>query len=274
MEMEDKTMKQPELGQTILELRQRTGLTQSELTERCNMSLRTIQRIEAQEVTPRNYTIKTILSCLGYDPHEDTIGNDDSQDKDGNGMPRQKRLIKHIKELFNLKTNTMKKLSILSLFVLFVFAGAFFANTQLSAQGQAIRSTKETLIGVWQQVIVNPATGEVETYIPFLKIFNADDTYIHMQMKDKKPAFLNASGKWKVTDKNVFLEYVELMYGQGVRNHTEEQTFTIEKQSNGLFMHSKFHTRGTDMADIYETWKKCDFSEWGKLQTQQKSKSR
>ena len=110
MEMEDKTMKQPELGQTILELRQRTGLTQSELAERCNMSLRTIQRIEAQEVTPRNYTIKTILSCLGYDPHEDTIGNDDSQDKDGNGMPRQKRLIKHIKELFNLKTNTMKKL--------------------------------------------------------------------------------------------------------------------------------------------------------------------
>ncbi len=60
-------MKQPELGQTILDLRKQKGLTQEELVEKCNISVRTIQRIEAGEVTPRSYTVKTILTVLGYD---------------------------------------------------------------------------------------------------------------------------------------------------------------------------------------------------------------
>lgn len=61
-------MKQPELGNKILELRQNLGLTQTELAEKCNLSLRTIQRIEAREVTPRSYTIKVIFESLGYSP--------------------------------------------------------------------------------------------------------------------------------------------------------------------------------------------------------------
>ncbi|MBG6132761.1 transcriptional regulator with XRE-family HTH domain [Aquimarina sp. EL_43] len=60
-------MKQPELGQKISELRKSKGLTQEELVEQCNISVRTIQRIEAGDVTPRSYTIKTILSALDYD---------------------------------------------------------------------------------------------------------------------------------------------------------------------------------------------------------------
>jgi transcriptional regulator with XRE-family HTH domain len=60
-------MKQPELGQKILELRKAKGLTQEELVELCNINVRTIQRIEAGEVTPRSYTIKSILEVLGYE---------------------------------------------------------------------------------------------------------------------------------------------------------------------------------------------------------------
>ncbi len=60
-------MKQPELGQTIVDLRKQKGLTQEELVEMCNINVRTIQRIEAGEVTPRSYTLKTIFSVLGYD---------------------------------------------------------------------------------------------------------------------------------------------------------------------------------------------------------------
>lgn len=60
-------MKQPELGKTIAELRQSQGLTQEELVEKCNISVRTIQRIESGEVTPRSYTVKTILAVLEYD---------------------------------------------------------------------------------------------------------------------------------------------------------------------------------------------------------------
>lgn len=62
-----KIMKQPALGIKISELRKSKGLTQEELVEQCNISVRTIQRIEAGEVTPRSYTVKTILSALDYD---------------------------------------------------------------------------------------------------------------------------------------------------------------------------------------------------------------
>lgn len=60
-------MKQPELGQKILDLRKKKGLTQEDLVEKCNINVRTIQRIEAGEVSPRPYTIKTILAALDYD---------------------------------------------------------------------------------------------------------------------------------------------------------------------------------------------------------------
>ncbi len=60
-------MKQPELGRKIVELRQQKGYTQEELVEQCNISVRTIQRIEAGEVSPRVYTIKMILSALDRD---------------------------------------------------------------------------------------------------------------------------------------------------------------------------------------------------------------
>lgn len=60
-------MTQPELGKRILELRKSKGLTQEELVEKCNINVRTIQRIEAGEVTPRSFTIKTILEALEVD---------------------------------------------------------------------------------------------------------------------------------------------------------------------------------------------------------------
>ncbi|MFT5214007.1 MAG: transcriptional regulator with XRE-family HTH domain, partial [Patiriisocius sp.] len=60
-------MKQPELGQKILELRKQKGFTQEELVTQCNINVRTIQRIEAGEVNPRSHTIKIILEVLGAD---------------------------------------------------------------------------------------------------------------------------------------------------------------------------------------------------------------
>ncbi|MEO0572791.1 MAG: helix-turn-helix transcriptional regulator [Bacteroidota bacterium] len=60
-------MQQPELGLRITELRKQKGLTQDELVDLCNINVRTLQRIENGEVSPRSYTIKTILSALDYD---------------------------------------------------------------------------------------------------------------------------------------------------------------------------------------------------------------
>lgn len=58
-------MNQPELGHYIAHLRKEQGLTQEELVEKCNINVRTIQRIEAGDVTPRSYTVKNILEALG-----------------------------------------------------------------------------------------------------------------------------------------------------------------------------------------------------------------
>ena len=67
------TMKQPELGKRISELRKGKGLTQEELVEQCNINVRTIQRIEAGEVNPRSYTVKIILEVLGEDLKNITV---------------------------------------------------------------------------------------------------------------------------------------------------------------------------------------------------------
>ncbi|WP_296619239.1 helix-turn-helix transcriptional regulator, partial [Marivirga sp.] len=60
-------MQQPELGHKIQNWRKAKGLTQEELVEKCNLNVRTLQRIEAGEVLPRSYTIKSILEVLNVD---------------------------------------------------------------------------------------------------------------------------------------------------------------------------------------------------------------
>lgn len=60
-------MKQPELGRQISQIRAKQKITQNELAEKCNLNLRTIQRIESGEVTPRLYTLKIISDVLQFD---------------------------------------------------------------------------------------------------------------------------------------------------------------------------------------------------------------
>src|SRR5690606_4460933 len=69
------TMRQPELGQKILEIRKAKGLTQEELVEKCNLNVRTLQRIEAGEVSPRPFTIRSIFEVLevDYSPEEEYV---------------------------------------------------------------------------------------------------------------------------------------------------------------------------------------------------------
>lgn len=75
------TMKQPELGKKISELRKAKGLTQEELVEKCNLNVRTIQRIEAGEVTPRSYTVKALFEALDFKWEEVKSGFADEEKK-------------------------------------------------------------------------------------------------------------------------------------------------------------------------------------------------
>jgi transcriptional regulator with XRE-family HTH domain len=69
-------MNQPDLGLKVTELRQQKGLTQEQLAERCEVSPRTIQRIESGEVDPRAYTLHCLGTVLEFDFGEENTSNE------------------------------------------------------------------------------------------------------------------------------------------------------------------------------------------------------
>lgn len=129
-------MNQLELGKLIFELRQKKGLTQNELAELCNISLRTIQRIELAEVTPRKHTVKSILNALDYDFEnlKSVIFLENEQSSNDSKSSWLEQLIEFLKELFNLKKNTMKKISVMSLMVIFLVTITFLTSNKANAQ--------------------------------------------------------------------------------------------------------------------------------------------
>jgi transcriptional regulator with XRE-family HTH domain len=128
-------MKQPELGKKIVELRKRKGLTQEELVEKCNLSVRTIQRIESGEVIPRSYTVRLVFAALDY-----TL-----MDSSENEISRRDLIVflwlgqfyEYFLDLFNFKTNKMRKIAILSIMFSAVVLGIFGLITEIKAQKDA-----------------------------------------------------------------------------------------------------------------------------------------
>ena len=139
-------MKQPELGKKIAEMRKSKGLTQEELVEKCNLNVRTLQRIESGEVTPRSYTIKTIftaLDCAIYDSTESTNRFSKTGFIISNWL---EQFYRYVFDLFNLKTNTMKKISILSVTFLAISISLFALCTESKAQkvDKAIKAIEDS----------------------------------------------------------------------------------------------------------------------------------
>ena len=101
-------------GKRLVDFRKAAGLTQSEVAEKCNVTLRTIQRIESGSVKPRAFTIKTISEALGFDFYSTSNTGYDVNSKDQDSKLRNHTVLWYLKDLFNLKTHAMKKISILS----------------------------------------------------------------------------------------------------------------------------------------------------------------
>lgn len=203
-------MRQPDLGRKIAELRKAQGLTQEELVEKCNLSVRTLQRIESGEVTPRSYTIKIIFSTLRYDYDSTSSLSDKSTEKEAVICKEPGQFYNHILDLFNLKTNTMKKLTILSSSFLAVCIIVVFASFSFKAFHKV---KKANLVGTWQ--ICNMQTGLVDTcyggqnglirykIITPAKFMNMDI------MPSKKMMIVGFSGAYDVKD-GVYTESIEL----------------------------------------------------------------
>ena len=69
-------MNQPDLGLRVSALRQQRGFTQEQLAEKCEVSPRTIQRIESGEVDPRSYTLQCLSDNLEFDFLGDSPANE------------------------------------------------------------------------------------------------------------------------------------------------------------------------------------------------------
>ena len=128
-------MNQPELGKKIAELRKAKGFTQEELVEKCNLSVRTLQRIESGEVAPRSYTLKLIFTALDSDIHEaskNITGRFAEPRFNVSVWPGQ--FYRYVLDLFNFKTNPMKKITILAVTFSVIFLGTFFLCSESKAQ--------------------------------------------------------------------------------------------------------------------------------------------
>ena len=195
-------MKQPELGKKIAELRKAKGLTQEELVQKCNLSVRTLQRIESGEVTPRSYTIRIIFAALDYNIY-------DSSKRVPNGFlqkdlieNRLGQLYKYGFDLFNLKTHTMKKLLILSLPFLTICMVLILAYSS-SAKAENRMKIREQL-------------ENVSSNAKFMDLFNAGQIdSISMRYMDN--ACLMPDQYPTVNDRKSIHQYFTQLYNRGLR---------------------------------------------------------
>jgi len=128
-------MNQPDLGKKIAELRKAKGFTQDELVEKCNLSVRTLQRIESGDVTPRSYTIKIIFAALDYTFYDSSEILTNRFIKNESVVSNWlEQFYRYVLDLFNLKTNTMRKITILSIMFFAIIFGLSAIFTESKAQ--------------------------------------------------------------------------------------------------------------------------------------------
>lgn len=138
-------MEKLDFGTKLIEARKTKGLTQEEVAEKCKITVRTIQRIESGLVKPRTFTIKVISETLGFDFFETSNAGYEVLSENQNSNLGNHRILWYLKDLFNLKTNAMKKISILSTSVfLIVFLCLSILNTK--AQSDNLKSQKSLII--------------------------------------------------------------------------------------------------------------------------------
>ena len=98
------------IGEQIKQARQQKKLSQIEFADKCNLNIRTIQRIENDEVSPRLYTLRILSEVLGIE----LLQNNDI-------IIEKEQLLKY-KALFERR----KRIRIFTFFVaIFLLAAAF-----------------------------------------------------------------------------------------------------------------------------------------------------
>lgn len=133
-------MEKLDFRKRLIEVRKAKGLTQGEVAEKCKVTTRTIQRIESGIVKPRAFTIKTISETLGFDFFDTSDTGYGIKNENQNSKLKNHTFLWHFKDLFNLKTNAMKKISILSMSIFLV---AFLCINLLNTKAQSTKDEQQ-----------------------------------------------------------------------------------------------------------------------------------
>jgi len=84
------------IGQKIIDARLGKNLTQSELADICRLNIRTIQRIENGEVSPRSYTLRLINEALETDFVNETKSSEKEELRDLQSVFQKRKKIRII----------------------------------------------------------------------------------------------------------------------------------------------------------------------------------
>ena len=145
-------MEKSDFGKKLVEVRKIQGLTQEEVAEKCKITVRTIQRIESGSVEPRVFTIKLISKTFGFDFFDNANTSHTVVKKENNSNFGIQVILWYIKDLFNLKTNTMKKVSILTTvclaigFLLFIFGFGVKAQSSKEQVSMAKSESRQNYV--------------------------------------------------------------------------------------------------------------------------------
>ncbi|WP_203257299.1 WG repeat-containing protein [Hyunsoonleella ulvae] len=163
-----------DFGKELIRIRKAKGLTQAEVADKCNITIRTIQRIESGTVKPRSSTIKIISEFLEIDFFENSIQNSSFKNRTA---------LWYLKDTFNLKTNTMKKISILSASLLILtLIGINIFNTE----AQSKSSNKKSEVTIESQNKENDFSKDFDE-------FKIEGDFVFVK-KNKKYGLMNLDG--------------------------------------------------------------------------------
>ena len=179
-----------DFGKQLLKIRKARGLTQAEVAEKCNVTVRTIQRIESGTVIPRSSTVKIISESLEVDFFKITNQNSNL---------KSHVMLWYLKDLFNFKTNAMKKISILSTAILFLFfIGVNIFSTE--AQSKNPVGEQETVLKSHDKSLKKEQKTELVyqgAKVDFSKDFDEfkiEDNYVFVT-KSNKHGLMNLDGE-------------------------------------------------------------------------------
>lgn len=256
-------IQQPELGKKIADLRKAKGLTQEELVEKCNINVRTLQRIESGEAIPRTYTLKLIFEALDY-------SFDKSQDNKGLIKKWLEQFYISFIDLFNLKTKTMKKISILSIMLLGIAFGLFTfvldgkaqvknektnsvsekyaLNNQPDSEikegnfscircfydnddliGNGVKFKQEGVTGIFNLIKINTKTGEFNAgSIKGILLSNKAQVSVRKVDIDKRIVTYEADDSFEKTNKIVLKGNAKIVFSENEKIEADELIILLE----------------------------------------------